>query len=65
MGPTWGPSGADGIQVGPTMDPWALLSGQLFNVSLVTESYSTTPEIPDTSGFVVSDKMEKGDNTIY
>ena len=27
MGPTWGPSGADRTQVGPTMAPWTLLSG--------------------------------------
>ena len=25
MGPTWGPSGADRIQVGPTLAPWILL----------------------------------------
>ena len=29
MGPTWGPSGADGTQVGPMLAPWTLLSGQL------------------------------------
>ena len=27
MGPTWGPSGADRIQVGPMLAPWPLLSG--------------------------------------
>ena len=27
MGPTWGPSGADGTQVGPMLAPWTLLSG--------------------------------------
>ena len=27
MGPTWGPSGADRIQVGPMLAPWTLLSG--------------------------------------
>ena len=26
MGPTWGPSGADRIQVGPVLAPWTLLS---------------------------------------
>ena len=28
MGPTWGPSGADRIQVGPMLAPWTLLSGK-------------------------------------
>ena len=27
MGPTWGPPGADGTQVGPMLAPWTLLSG--------------------------------------
>ena len=27
MGPTWGPSGADRTNVGPTLAPWTLLSG--------------------------------------
>ena len=27
MGPTWGPSGADRTQVGPTLAPWTLVSG--------------------------------------
>ena len=27
MGPTWGPPGADKIQVGPMLAPWTLLSG--------------------------------------
>ena len=27
MGPAWGPSGADRIQVGPMLAPWTLLSG--------------------------------------
>ena len=27
MGPTWGPSGADRTQMGPTLAPWTLLSG--------------------------------------
>ena len=27
MGPTWGPPGADRIQVGPMLAPWTLLSG--------------------------------------
>ena len=27
MGPTWGPPGADRIQVGPMLAPWILLSG--------------------------------------
>ena len=27
MEPTWGPSGADRTQVGPTLAPWTLLSG--------------------------------------
>ena len=30
MGPTWGPSGADRIQVGPILAPWTLLSGSLY-----------------------------------
>ena len=30
MGPTWGPSGADGTQVGPMLAPWALLSGYVW-----------------------------------
>ena len=29
MGPTWGPYGADRTQMGPTLAPWTLLSGQL------------------------------------
>ena len=29
VGPTWGPSGADGTQVGPMLAPWTLLSGIL------------------------------------
>ena len=29
MGPTWGPSGADRTQVGPTLAPWTLLFGIL------------------------------------
>ena len=29
MGPTWGPSGADKIQVGPMLAPWTLLSGDI------------------------------------
>ena len=33
MGPTWGPSGADRIQVGPMLAPWTLLSG-VFKSSL-------------------------------
>ena len=28
MGPTWGPSGADRIQVGPMLAPWTVLFGQ-------------------------------------
>ena len=31
MGLTWGPSGADRTQVGPTFAPWTLLSGMLFS----------------------------------
>ena len=30
MGPSWGPSGADRPQVGPTLGPWTLLSGLLY-----------------------------------
>ena len=30
MGPTWGPTGADGTQVGPIFAPWTLLSGETF-----------------------------------
>ena len=29
MGPTWGPPGADGTQVGPMLATWTLLSGTL------------------------------------
>ena len=29
MGLTWGPSGANGTQVGPMLVPWTLLSGQI------------------------------------
>ena len=29
MGPTWGPTGDDRIQVGPMLAPWTLLSGPL------------------------------------
>ena len=28
-GPTWGPPGADGTQVGPRLAPWSLLSGYI------------------------------------
>ena len=30
MGPTWGPSGANGTQVGPVLAPWTLISGIAF-----------------------------------
>ena len=30
MGPTWGPSGAEGTQVGPMLVPWTLLSGSVW-----------------------------------
>ena len=30
MGPTWGPSGADRTQVGPTLAPWTLLYEQWY-----------------------------------
>ena len=29
MGPTWGPAGAYGTQVGPILAPWTLLSGDI------------------------------------
>ena len=32
MGPTWGPSGADRIQVGPMLAPWTLLFGKLRDI---------------------------------
>ena len=31
LGPTWGPSGADRTQVGPTLAPWTLLSGTFYS----------------------------------
>ena len=31
MGPTWGPSGSDRIQVGPMLVSWTLLSGEMPN----------------------------------
>ena len=31
VGPTWGPSGADRVQVGPMLAPWTLLSGMSFH----------------------------------
>ena len=36
MGPTWGPSGADRTQVGPTLTPWTLLSCRLSADTLLT-----------------------------
>ena len=39
MGTTWGPSGADRTQVGPTLAPWTLLSGKcicLQNVAMLS-----------------------------
>ena len=39
MGPTWGPSGADRIQVGPMLAPWTLLSGECCETR---ENYSFT-----------------------
>ena len=42
MGPTWGPSGADKTQVGPTLAPWTLLSGPRCHVLypvLTVETY--------------------------
>ena len=38
MGPTWGSSGADRTQVGPTMAPRTLLSGVFPNISLIGNS---------------------------
>ena len=32
MGPTWGPSGSCRPQMGPMLAPWALLSGNVFNI---------------------------------
>ena len=34
MGPTWGPSGADRTQVGPTLAPWTLLSGLALTLAI-------------------------------
>ena len=39
MGPTWGPPGADRIQVGPMLAPWILLSGE-FVMSSKCDVYS-------------------------
>ena len=36
MGPTWGPSGADGTQVGPMLAPWTLLSGFMYTIYINT-----------------------------
>ena len=44
MGPTWGPSGADGTQVGPMLVPWTLLSG-IYWIHL-TSSPAMPPSIP-------------------
>ena len=42
MGPTWGPSGADRIQVGPMLAPWPLLSGLFRHIATETRPF----EIP-------------------
>ena len=45
MGPIWGPSGADGTQVGPMLAPWTLLSGLLSSsllLLLLTRSVSVS-----------------------
>ena len=34
MGPKWGPSGAEGTQVGPILAPWTLLYGRLLKFPL-------------------------------
>ena len=34
MEPTWGPSGADRIQVGPMLAPWTLFSGSFNQIQL-------------------------------
>ena len=51
MGPTWGPSGADRTQVGPTLAPWTLLPG-LARVCLkikiiISKSIKIFPHIVD------------------
>ena len=42
MGPTWGPSGANRTQVGPMLDPWILLSGDIFHWCHHWASYKNT-----------------------
>ena len=38
MGPTWGPPGSCRPQMGPILDPWTLLSGDLFSrISLIED----------------------------
>ena len=48
MGPTWGPPGAEGTQMGPMLAPWTLLSGlssciaiNIFNKYFYSIQYST------------------------
>ena len=40
MGPTWGPSGADRTQVGPMLAIWTLLSGYLWQHSMLPATIS-------------------------
>ena len=35
MGPTWGPSGADRIKMGPMLAPWTLLSGTTIKIPML------------------------------
>ena len=40
MGPTWGPSGADRIQMGPMLAPWILLSGMFMVMCQLIQALS-------------------------
>ena len=44
MGPTWGPSVADGTQVGPMLAPWTMLSAKIYS-SLSNKAVSGCREI--------------------
>ena len=49
MGPTWDPSGADRIQMGPTLASWTLLLGMIYRMHHPTPDSLTSVEDGDAS----------------
>ena len=50
MGPTWGPAGANGTQVGPMLAPWSLLSGIQHHMSICYQApWSYGPPLQGTT----------------